>query len=335
MKLFKLLIFISCFSGFLSANSGYLKFNNSEANKDWSFLPEIPSSFDTSSDTNYEFFFVKREFGLLVARSEFELNVARPSEPKKVKLSAEKNKYEIFYFISPQSALSFATKDQISDRQFIDCYSFGSMVIGTCDSSDLIISNSNAQYADLNGSILLIDGRNESKALNYNFALDSFVADEIAIGLEQTKNQYFWITPLEGITSNFILNLNIGGSSLASLIDSTLKSLPQRTSWTTNQINMTIKKEFQLAYDPFSFFYEISALYIDHGDYESATSLPNSNFKLTSGIKLKYGALDFAFYGNFFQNNLLGFEPIAVNQRTEHYFTQNFGDLGFEIKYNF
>lgn len=335
MKLFKLLIFISFFSGFLSANSGYLKFNNSEANKDWSFLPEIPSSFDTSSDTNYEFFFVKREFGLLVARSEFELNVARASEPKKVTLSAEKNKYEVFYFLSPQSALSLAIKDQVADRQFIDCYSFGSMVIGTCDSSDLIISNSNPQYSDLNGSILLIDGSNESMALTYNFALDTSLADEIGLGLEQTKNQYFWITPLEGITSSFILNLNVGGSSLGSAIETTLKSLPQRTSWTTNQINMTIKKEFKLAYDPFSFFYEISALYIDHGDYESATSLPNSNFKLTSGIKFKYDALDFAIYGNFFQNNLLGFEPIAVNQRTENYFTQNFGSIGFEIKYNF
>jgi len=328
-------MFLTCFSGFVSANSGYLKLNNSQANKDWSFLPEIPSSFDTSSQTNYEFLFVKREFGLLVARSEFELNVARASEPKKVTLSAEKNKYEVFYFLSPQSALSLAMKDQVADRQFIDCYSFGSMVIGTCDSSDLIISNSNAQYSDLNGSILLIDGRNESIALNYNFALDAPVADEIAIGLEQTKNQYFWITPLEGITSSFILNLNVGGSSLGSAIDGILKSLPQRTSWTTNQINMTIKKEFKLAYDPFSFFYEISALYIDHGDYESATSLPNSNFKLTSGIKLKYDAFDFAIYGNFFQNNLLGFEPIAVNQRTENYFTQNFGSLGLEIKYNF
>ncbi|MDA9024036.1 hypothetical protein N9H98_03040, partial [Gammaproteobacteria bacterium] len=137
MKLFKLLMFITCFSGFVSANSGYLKINNSQANKDWSFLPEIPSSFDTSSQTNYEFLFVKREFGLLVARSEFELNVARASEPKKVTLSAEKNKYEVFYFLSPQSALSLAIKDQVSDRQFIDCYSFGSMVIGTCDSSDL------------------------------------------------------------------------------------------------------------------------------------------------------------------------------------------------------
>jgi len=335
MKLFKLLIFISFFSGFVSANSGYLKLNNSQANKDWSFLPEIPSSFDTSSQTNYEFLFVKREFGLLVARSEFELNVARASEPKKVTLSAEKNKYEVFYFLSPQSALSLAIKDQVADRQFIDCYSFGSMVIGTCDSSDLIISNSNPQYSDLNGSILLIDGSNESMALTYNFALDTSLADEIGLGLEQTKNQYFWITPLEGITSSFILNLNVGGSSLGSAIETTLKSLPQRTSWTTNQINMTIKKEFKLAYDPFSFFYEISALYIDHGDYESATSLPNSNFKLTSGIKLKYDALDFAIYGNFFQNNLLGFEPIAVNQRTENYFTQNFGSIGFEIKYNF
>ena len=261
--------------------------------------------------------------------------MARASEPKKVTLSAEKNKYEVFYFLSPQSALSLAIKDQVADRQFIDCYSFGSMVIGTCDSSDLIISNSNPQYSDLNGSILLIDGSNESMALTYNFALDTSLADEIGLGLEQTKNQYFWITPLEGITSSFILNLNVGGSSLGSAIETTLKSLPQRTSWTTNQINMTIKKEFKLAYDPFSFFYEISALYIDHGDYESATSLPNSNFKLTSGIKLKYDALDFAIYGNFFQNNLLGFEPIAVNQRTENYFTQNFGSIGFEIKYNF
>ena len=334
MRFLTVLLLAFFFNG-VSASSGYIKIDNSLTNKDWNFLPESPSSFDTSSVTNFELLFVEKKFGLLLGRSEFELNVVRAAEPKSVKLLADKKTYELFYFLSPNSAISFASKNQLSDRQFIDCYSFGSLVVGSCASADLIISNSNAEYQKLNGSILLIDGQNESRALNYILAIDSFIADEFALGFEQTRNQYFWITPLEGITSNFILNINVEGGPLGSLINTTLQRLPQRTSWTTNQINMSIKKEFKVAYEPLSFFYEMSALYIDHGDYKSVTDIPNTNFKLTSGLKFKFQSLDFSFYGNFFQNNLLGFEPITLNQRTEHYFTQHFGSLGFEIRYRF
>ena len=334
MRFLTVLLLAFFFNG-VSASSGYIKIDNSLTNKDWNFLPESPSSFDTSSVTNFELLFVEKKFGLLLGRSEFELNVVRAAEPKSVKLLADKKTYELFYFLSPNSAISFASKNQLSDRQFIDCYSFGSLVVGSCASADLIISNSNAEYQKLNGSILLIDGQNESRALNYILAIDSFIADEFALGFEQTRNQYFWITPLEGITSNFILNINVEGGPLGSLINATLQRLPQRTSWTTNQINMSIKKEFKVAYEPLSFFYEMSALYIDHGDYKSVTDIPNTNFKLTSGLKFKFQSLDFSFYGNFFQNNLLGFEPITLNQRTEHYFTQHFGSLGFEIRYRF
>jgi len=334
MRFLTVLLLAFFFNG-VSASSGYIKINNSLTNKDWNFLPESPSSFDTSSVANFEILFIEKKFGLLLNRSDFELNVVRATEPKSVKLSADKKTYELFYFLSPNSAISFASKNQLSDRQFIDCYSFGSLVVGSCVSADLKISNSNAEYQQLNGSILLIDGQNESKALNYSLAIDSFIADEFVLGLEQTENQYFWITPLEGITSNFILNINVEGGSLGSFIDTTLQRLPQRTSWTTNQINMSIKKELKVAYKPLSFFYEISALFIDHGDYKPLTNIPNTNFKLTSGLKFHFQSLDFSFYGNFFQNNLLGFEAITFNQRTEHYFTQHFGSLGFEIKYNY
>ena len=299
MRFFTVLILTICCLN-VAANSGYIKINNSLTNKDWNFLPESPSSFDTSSETNFELLFTRKDFGFLVGRSEFDLKVLRATEPKELKLSAEKKIYELFYFFSPQSAISIASKNQLSDRQFIDCYSFGSLVIGSCASADLIISNSNSEYQKLNGSILLIDGQNSSKALNYNVAIDSFIADEFALGLEQTKNQYFWITPMEGITSNFILNINIEGESLGNVINTTLKRLPQRNAWTTNQINMRIKKEFKFAYEPLSFFYEISALYIDHGDYKSLTDIPNSNFKLTSGLRLNVKSLDVSFYVNHF-----------------------------------
>ena len=335
MKFLKLLILVLIFTANVSADSGHIKINNNLTNKDWSFLPDIPSSFDTSSVNNFEFLFTKQEFGFLFEQSELELDVVRLTEPRLVKLLAEKEKYEFFYFLSPQSAVSFATKKQLSDRQAIDCYAFGNLVIGSCNTSDLRISNSNEEYNKLNGSILMIDGRNESKALNYNVVIDSFLTDELSIGFEQTKNQYFWITPLEGITSNFILNINIDGKTLGNLIDNTLATLPQRKSWTTNQINMTIKKEFKLSYDAISLFYEMSALYIDHGKYKSITDLPNSNFKLMSGLRFDIDPIVLSFYGNYFHNNLLGYEPITLNQRTEHYFTQHFGSLGLELKYKF
>ena len=39
--------------------------------------------------------------------------------------------------------------------------------------------------------------------------------------------------------------------------------------------------------------------------------------------------------GEFYQNNLYGFEHISFNQRSEHHFDSNFGSLGVQLKYTF
>ena len=79
----------------------------------------------------------------------------------------------------------------------------------------------------------------------------------------------------------------------------------------------------------------MTVVYIDHGDYISSQELPTSNIKFTSGLRFQLDNLGMSIFGNFYQNNLLGFEPITVNQRTESYFDQNFGSLGIELVYHF
>ena len=39
-------------------------------------------------------------------------------------------------------------------------------------------------------------------------------------------------------------------------------------------------------------------------------------------------------YGDAYLNNLIGFEPITFNQRTEHYFDEPYGELGIKFKIN-
>ena len=160
------------------------------------------------------------------------------------------------------------------------------------------------------------------------------VADEVGLGIEITDMQYFWLTPLENIQSPLIQNLNVSGRKLGDIIALELSRLPQRESWKSYQLNLNVLKSYQLS-QSLSVFYDFDYISIDHSKYRALSDIPNSNIKFRSGLKYDFGKMQLSIFGDFYKNNLLGFEPIIVNQRTENYFTQNFGSLGAEILVRF
>ena len=335
MSIAKLITFVLLFfSTSVFSYSGYLKITALTTDKQWDFLPTIPQSFDSAQTNTLEAFLIHESYGFLISTSQFELDVVRSSEPKSLNLTANKNKYEFFYLPNPQSAFSIAFKQQTADRQFIDCYSFGSLVIGSCPNASLKLTNSRDEFKELNNSLIFIDGQNRALQLNYRRAFSNLFADEVGLGIEITDMQYFWLTPLENIQSPLIQNLNVSGRKLGDIIALELSRLPQRESWKSYQLNLNVLKSYQLS-QSLSVFYDFDYISIDHSKYRALSDIPNSNIKFRSGLKYDFGKMQLSIFGDFYKNNLLGFEPIIVNQRTENYFTQNFGSLGAEILVRF
>ena len=336
MKIFILLIISLCTITFhLSALNEYLDVNKSVTDVSWDFLPKTTSSFRYSETSHSELFIFHENFGFKINESNFNLDLERSSQPKELQLDAKSQLLELFYINDEgTSAYSLTVKEQNADPQSIDCYSFSSLVIGSCPEADLTITNNRPKYESLNGALLIIDGKNQSLKFNFTKALETIFTDEYSLFLEVTRNNFNWISPVEEITTGFIGNLNWNGRKIGDLISETLNILPQRDNWYTSVAGLTFKRSFQISKN-FTFFYEPTLILVKQIDYKNINKIPNSNLNFKSGINYSLAYLDFTFYGTFYYRNLYGFEHISFNQRSEHHFDTNYGLLGISLKYSF
>ena len=323
------------FSLNVSALNGHLDFNKSITDVSWNFLPKTNSSFKYSDTSDKEIFIYHDDFAFKVNVSNFNLDLERSIQPKKLKLNAESQSFELFFRDDlGTSSYSLSFKQQKADPQAIECYDFSSLVIGSCPEANLKITNNKPKYADLDGSLLVIDGKNQGLKLKFTHLSNMLILDEYSIFIEVTENKFNWISPLEEITSGFIGNLNWDGRRIGDLVTETINLLPQRDKWYTSIIGLTFNKSFKISKN-FSFFVEPTVIIVKQVDYNNVNNLSNSNWRLKSGINLNAFDLDLSFYGAFYYRNLYGFEHISFNQRSEHHFDNNYGLLGISLKYSF
>jgi len=336
MKIFISLIISLCiFPSNVSALNGYLDVNKSVTDVSWDFLPKTTSSFRYSETSHNELFIFHENFGFKFNESNFNLDLERSSQPKELQLDAKSQLLELFYINDEgTSAYSLSIKEQKADPQSIGCYAFSSLVIGSCPEAYLTITNNKPKYANLDGALLIIDGKNQSLKFNFTKALETLFTDEYSLFLEFTENNFNWISPVEEITTGFIANINWNGRKIGDIISETINILPQRDNWYTSVAGLTFKRSFQISKN-ITFFYEPTLIFVNQIDYKKINKIPKSNLKLKSGINYNLTDLDFTFYGSFYYRNLYGFEHISFNQRSEHHFDNNYGLLGLSVKYSF
>ena len=298
---------------------------------DWSFLPDIPPSFQSSKTNSFELGFMANGYGMMIGQSKLELDLLRSSEPKDVSLSADKVHLDLLYQLHDSRYLKIFFQQQKADEQRFDCYTFSTIILGNCTDSDIQISSTQSKYDQLDGSLIALSADTKTLGLNITQELDSSWLDAFSFGLASTKHEYDWLTPIEDIQSPFILGLMINGNRLGDVIESTLNQLPQQESWKLHQINVQAINSFPLGLH-YDFFYALDLVFLDFKNYHSIRKPPRSNAKLNMGIRWQYEVFSIEFFGNLYSHNLIGFEPITFNQRTEHYFDKNYGELG--VKFN-
>lgn len=239
------------------------------------------------------------------------------------------------YVLSESHAISVSYKDQVAETQKIQCYTFSSLTIGFCDEALLTISNTKSKYDVLgDDNLLMIDAQNTEYMIHYTRAKKTFAFDEYIIYLGMSENSFNWISPIEELQTGFIANLSYNGSRIGDLVSNEIKRLPQRSSFQIHKLGLNLYKDINLS-SKIIYFYDIDLMYLKTRDYHQFNSSPNHNIRLKTGVKYKHKNLSVSLSGSLYKNNLIGYEDISFNQRSEHHFDSNFGLLNASIRYSF
>jgi hypothetical protein len=330
-QLFKVQLLFLIFSISLTADEIYLKFDQKLMDADWSFLPEVPEAFEENTYTSKEIGFTFKNIKASYKSSEIDLQLQRSTEPKDVALYADKEDIKIGYLYNEKHYLYLLSSEQLADPQAFNCYEFGTFILGSCDQADLQISSSNPKYDVLGDNIISIAGNVESYGVGYQRYFNNFWISSSKIEIINTNYSYNWLSPLEDIKSPFLLNLSVNGVILGDALTTALERLPQRTDWESLQLNIGIKQKFISIYN-FNLITEYDLVLLEFSDYREYKNTPKYNFRLRAGVEFYVENLSLLFYGDAYLNNLIGFEPITFNQRTEHYFDKPYGELGLKFK---
>ena len=326
------LILITSFP--LFANEFYLNFEQKFMDADWDFLPEVPSSFEQNNSESIEAGFIYKKIQGKIYTNEIELNLERATEPKNVTLNAKKDGGSIGYNIDDKNLVYISYANQVADPQVFSCYEFSGIILGGCDNASFIISSSNPKYDNLGSNIISINGDTDTFSIGYTRYINNFWLNSISFDITQTKYKYEWLSPIEDIQSPFLLNLTINGNNLGDAITDTLSRLPQRDEWKSYQFNLGLKQKFISIYN-FNLIGEYDFVILNFENYQEYADTPKFNLKIRAGLEIDLKNISLTLYGDLYKNNLIGFEPITFNQRSEHYFDKAYGELGLILNINF
>ena len=318
----------------VNANDNYISFDQKFMDADWSFLPEVPPSFDENNSKEVELGLSFKNIKTRLYANEIDLTLQRSSEPKDVSLFTAKDGFELGYIPQNDDYLYILLSKQNADQQLFNCYEFSTFILGSCDSANLQISSANPKYDSLGNNIVSINASTKSYGVGYKKHFNNFWVESAAVEFVKTSYEYNWLSPLEDIKSPFLLNLTIEGVTLGDALNNTLQRFPQREGWSSSQLNLGLKQKFISIYN-FNLITEYDLVVLQFTDYREYKNTPEYNFRLRAGIEFYAQNLSLLLYGDAYLNNLIGFEPITFNQRTEHYFDKPYGELGVKFQFKF
>ena len=266
----------------VNANDNYISFDQKFMDADWSFLPEVPASFDENSSKEVELGLGFKNIKTTLYTKEIDLTLQRSSEPKDVSLLAMKDGLELGYIFQNDDYLYVLASKQNADQQLFNCYEFSTFILGSCDSANLQISSANPKYDSLGDNIVSIDASTKSYGVGYKKHFNNFWIESTAIEFVKTSYEYNWLSPFEDIKSPFLLNLTIEGVTLGDALNNTLQRFPQREGWSSSQLNLGLKQKFISIYN-FNLITEYDLVLLQFSDYREYKSTPEYNFRLRAG----------------------------------------------------
>ena len=273
--------------------------------------------------------------------------VMRNSQPKSLETNVHGDSYFISYEIIENETnvyeLGLFRKEEQQDPVTIDCYTFGSTVVGgSCEEARLRVLDSDIYKETgelIYEPVLETVGESESKGIYLRLnpkSLNLFNFTHTLSYKLSDINQRYESTILN-TTDSFIRGLSVDGQNAGSLLDRFKNELPQQTPWKEKSLKYSINNLIPLGKN-----FAISGMYsfvkVSRQDYLSNPQKEDFSKNHLLDLSLFY---KISTYGIIYlklsasSNYLLGENPLAYNRRSNHLFDHPYGQLNAGIILNF
>ena len=273
--------------------------------------------------------------------------VIRATQPKSLETNVDgESIYASYQFLENDDRsyeLGLFTKEENQDPVTLDCYAFGTTVIGgSCEEAGLRLLDSDIYKSTgdlVYEPVLRTSGESESEGiylrispktlnlLNFTHTF-SYKTSDVSQGFKSA---------ILNTTDSFIRGLSLNGQKAGDLLDNFKNELPQLTPWKENTFKYSLSNLY-----PIGNKFAVSAMY-------SFIKVKRKDY-LENPIKkdfTKNHLLDISFLYQFQKNSilylklsastnyLLGENPLAYNRRSNHLFDHPYGQVYAGLLFNF
>ena len=273
--------------------------------------------------------------------------VERLTQPKSLTTNVDGDSiylsYDIYETENNNLEIGLFNKEEKQDPIIIDCYAFGSTVVGgSCDEARLRVLDSDIYKSSgdlVYEPVLKTAGNSDSKGIYLRISPKSLSLFDLThtFSYKVSNINQSYSSAILNTTDSFIRGLSIDGRNAGELLDQFKLELPQETPWKENTFKYSLSNLIPIG-DKFGLSLMYSFIKVKRDDY-----LPNPNkddFTKNHLLDLSvfYKAND---YGILYlklsasSNYLLGENPLAYNRRSSHLFDHPYGQINAGLIINF
>lgn len=225
----------------------------------------------------------------------------------------------------------------------IDCYQFGSEIIGgSCNEASIRFFDSEI-YKQTGEKVfkpvMQIEGNSEAYGLTLRIidTDDQKFRLHHSFSLSRTKLQVTYVSDILDTTDPFLLGSLVGGSTIESIINAFKQDIPQTSPWYENKFKYALSAFYQINKElyltsRFSLIKTSRSNYLSHPlktDFNSNKLLDLGLFYSLSERIGVYGRLALS------SNYLLGINSLSYNRKTNHLFDHPYGEVYIGLLINF
>ena len=263
---------------------------------------------------------------------------SRKAEPFELHSNGHEYSAAIEYDISNKWSLSLSAKQQRQDPVVIDCYSFaGNLLGGNCEGADFRILDETPNPESKYQPVASIQSKSDSLGLMAKYRFNWKTIDWVQTSrFQYSKINSIATSPIYEIQSPILLNLKFNGKKLKNIITDLKLDLPQEEPWKTYMVGVGLggSKSFNSLSNPIVLYGGVEFISAQTSNYRASLtrSEHSNNLRVDLGLSFSVSsAIDLNIRGWATTNYVLGYEPIAYNQRTSHLFSRPYGELAFGI----
>ena len=298
------------------------------------------------SDTLF-FSYKFREFKFSFESLESSGLVERASQPTSLETDVQGDAFYLSYNIYQTDKNNFEfglfAKEENQDPVTIDCYAFGSTVIGgSCTEAKLRVLNSAIYKSSgelVYEPVLKTEGRSSSNGLYLRISSKQLSLFDFThtFSYKTSDISQNYDSAILNTTDSFIRGLTIDGNNAGILLDNFKKELPQRTPWEENTFKYSISNLIPIG-DKLGLSTMYSLIKVKRKGYTSNPTKKDftKNHLLDVSLFYKvnsYGILYIKLSAS--SNYLLGENPLAYNRKSSHLFDHPYGQLNAGLILNF